>query len=380
MVNPKGKQFEKENDEDDLDQDVDSNQSPRLNPKDINIITESQSLSNLISRIKVNAIDLKTPFQRRSELWTPKKMSRLIESIIVKFPLPAFYFDATDDENWLVVDGLQRLSTLRKFIVYASERKSEALKLRGLEYLSKDYEVTYDKLPFNIQRRINETQIVTHLIKPGTPKKVKYDLFYRLNTGGLVLNPQEIRHALNENVSSKATNLLESLCMENELFKKIVNVQDQRMQDHEVILRFAAFYFKSFEIYKPTMKDFLDDSMELLNEMREDELTDLKKIFNTSLEVCFELLGEHVFSKSIVDGRYANKTNRCLFEIWTVSISKLSGKQINSLINKKENLLIGFKNLLKDRIFDKSISTTTTSTEAVRTRFSMLNNLLKANL
>ena len=100
-----------------------------FNPNEINITSKPDTLRNLIERLKHDEIDLNTEFQRHAELWDNAKMSRLIESILIRFPLPAFYFDATDEENWLVVDGLQRLSSIKKFIV------DKKLKLHGLEYL-----------------------------------------------------------------------------------------------------------------------------------------------------------------------------------------------------------------------------------------------------
>lgn len=88
-----------------------------FNPTDIDIVVEPKSLDALIKRIQHNEIDMNTDFQRHAELWDNRKMSRLIESILIRFPLPAFYFDASDENNWLIVDGLQRLSTIRKFVL-----------------------------------------------------------------------------------------------------------------------------------------------------------------------------------------------------------------------------------------------------------------------
>src|SRR6218665_2561717 len=90
-----------------------------FDPNKIDITTKSPSIDILIKRLKADPaeIDLSPAFQRRSDLWDDEKQSRLIESILVKFPLPAFYFDGSDNDKWLVVDGLQRLSSLRNFVV-----------------------------------------------------------------------------------------------------------------------------------------------------------------------------------------------------------------------------------------------------------------------
>jgi len=93
-----------------------------FNPAEINILVKSPTISILIDRLSQDMpeIDLYTDFQRNDDLWNDEQQSQLIESILIKFPLPAFYFDGTDDEKWLAVNGLQRLSALRNFIIEKS--------------------------------------------------------------------------------------------------------------------------------------------------------------------------------------------------------------------------------------------------------------------
>jgi hypothetical protein len=86
-------------------------------PKDIDIVTEQNSLSTIIGMIEDQSIDLNTEFQRSGNLWDETTMSQLIESILLRLPIPAFYFDASNDEKWLVINGLQGLSTFKRFIV-----------------------------------------------------------------------------------------------------------------------------------------------------------------------------------------------------------------------------------------------------------------------
>ncbi len=102
-----------------------------FNPSEINIDIKSPTISIIIDRLSRNPpeIDLYTDFQRSDDLWSIEKQSQFVESILIKFPLPAFYFDGTNDEKWLVVDGLQRLSSLRNFII------DKTVTLTGLEFL-----------------------------------------------------------------------------------------------------------------------------------------------------------------------------------------------------------------------------------------------------
>jgi transcriptional regulator with XRE-family HTH domain len=169
--------------------DVPSVQAP-FNPDDIRIKSEQQSIGTLTSRIRSGAIDMGTNFQRHPDLWSVTKMSRLIESILLRLPLPTFYFYVANHNLWQVVDGLQRLSTIRQFIVQGT------LPLEGMEHLTQLNGKTYLQLSAEQHRRILEHQVTLQLIEKETPQEVLYSLFRRLNTGGLILNDQELRNAL----------------------------------------------------------------------------------------------------------------------------------------------------------------------------------------
>jgi hypothetical protein len=305
-----------------------------FDPTLINIIQKQDTLRNIIERLKNNEIDMNTDFQREGELWDAGKMSRLIESILIRFPLPAFYFDATNDDNWLVVDGLQRLSSIRKFVV--EKNPSGKLRLRGLEYLGTLAGKYYDDLPRTHQRRIDECPITLFLIQPGTPDEVKYSIFRRINTGGLILNFQEIRNALS---SQRLRDYLRELA-EDPYMKKIIGEKTKRMQGQELALRFLAFYTMDYNESKKNITGFLDEMMEKLEEMNQAELHNLANAFRTALERCWNIFGESAFEK-ITDRTDVNKRKRknsTLFEVWTVSLARLSEGEMDALYVKKEIL------------------------------------------
>ncbi|NIM15179.1 MAG: DUF262 domain-containing protein [Candidatus Aminicenantes bacterium] len=361
---------EKDEIEDDLKEPFD--------PKDIDTVIEQKSLDSIIARIKHKEIDLNPEFQREGNLWSPPVMSRLIESVLVRFPLPAFYFDASDDDRWLVVDGLQRLYTFKRFVVdceekYRDKPENKPLELKGLEFL-KDYEgLTFDKLPHRMQRRLKESQITAYFIKPGTPKEVKYSIFYRINTGGLILNAQEIRNALNQD-GYAASYLKEVTGLH--LFKEIVNVSPKRMQDRELILRHLAFRLHPYKTYKPSMKGFLNEAMKELNDLTREELNQLKDEFISSLETSRQLFGQHAFSKTLVTPTSKPTLNRGLFEVFTVLTAEMSKKEKDKLISHKEKFLEEFKVLLQDRTFDRYITSSTTGRTPVQERFKKVKKLI----
>ena len=134
-----------------------------FNPNMIRIRRDPFTISELVDKMEHGEIRFDTPFQRKSDLWDEEKQSRLIESLLLKLPLPAFYFDETDtDEDaevWNVIDGLQRCSVFKNFIV------DKTMELQRLEFLSDQYDGKgYDELPRTMQRRISQTPITVYVI------------------------------------------------------------------------------------------------------------------------------------------------------------------------------------------------------------------------
>ena len=210
-------------------------------PEKINFITREPTIEQLLRRINEKVLDLAPDFQRHSDIWKDDVKSRFIESIIIRIPLPLFYIDGTNEDNWLVIDGLQRLSALKQFII----KSDNNLRLTGLEYLGNELDgKTYQELPRKYQRRIEETQVTVYLIAPGTPAKVKYNIFKRINTGGERLTPQEIRHALNP---GKVLKLLLELSRSLE-FTNVIQLgksRIKRMDDREFIVGALAVMLTS---------------------------------------------------------------------------------------------------------------------------------------
>jgi uncharacterized protein with ParB-like and HNH nuclease domain len=165
--------------------------------------------------------------------------------------LPAFYFDGSDDNKWLVVDGLQRLSSIRHFVL----DKANPLRLTGMEFLTGLDGKTYDQLDLSLQRLIEETPVVVYLINPGTPADVKFNIFKRINTGGLKLEPQEIRHALFQGTPSKF--IAELAEMEEFRAATTYSIQSHRMLDRDFANRFLAFYVFPYDKYQPDLDTFM---------------------------------------------------------------------------------------------------------------------------
>ncbi|MFV8371091.1 DUF262 domain-containing protein [Flavobacterium sp. LB2P74] len=341
-----------------------------FDPKDIDIQAIQTTMDTIIKRLEHDEIDLNPDFQRSANLWKPQYMSRLIESLLIRFPLPAFYFDGTNDDKWQVVDGLQRLSTIKKFAV------DKTLKLQKLEFLHQFEGLSYNDLPRNLQRRIDEAQITMYLIKPGTPINVKFSLFYRINTGGLQLKPQEIRHALSQGINDGQASKFLKRITETSLFKEVGRVSGKRMLDKELVLRHVALKKTNYLEYKPPMISFLNNAMEKLGNETEESLNILEDDILRAFKLSKTIFGDDAFRKSLVETGKLKVINRALFEAVSVLFSKLTDKQINNLLSNKDQFLFEFKGLFKDIDFYASITYSTAESTSVTTRFNMISKII----
>lgn len=369
--------------EEDESIDDDSENGTRIdepfNPAFIQVQPKTTVLDLLMRRIKSKAIELHPDFQRNEGVWSKVARSRLIESLLIRIPIPAFYFDASDDDRWLVIDGLQRLSTIRDFV-------NGELKLTGLEFLHNMEGKTYSQLPPSLQRRIDETEVVCYIILPGTPPRVKFDIFRRINTGGEPLSPQEIRHALNMGI---CTDLLRFLS-ECETFKLATmnGIQAKRMADRECIMRYLAFRDLDVAAYKKNdYNSFLNDAMRAFNENHSGQTLDSAPIreiideFAGTMQYAHELLGRLAFRKIDVGRQTRSPVNKSLFEAWSVNLHRLTSDERAVLLERKETLIDKFRlRMSEDNEFLQSVTQGTGSVARVHKRFNTIRKIIEETL
>ncbi|MDY0223263.1 MAG: DUF262 domain-containing protein [Desulfobacterium sp.] len=340
-----------------------------FNPAEINIISKPDILRNIIERLNHDEIDMNTDFQRHAELWNNQKMSRLIESILIRFPLPAFYFDASDDDKWLIVDGLQRLSAVKKFVI------DQKLRLHGLEYLKEFVGKKYDDLPRTYKRRIDECAVTLFLIQPGTPEAVKYSIFRRINTGGLVLNDQEIRNAMAKPAVRKYLGAL----VADDFLIKTIGDQSRRMVDQEMVLRYLAFRFMKYEDSKKNIASFLDGMIDKLEKSSESELNEYSESFRLAIRRCWEIFKDRAFEKS-ADGNHAERRrkNSTLFEVWMNALGRISKEEMKTLYDNRERLIQAHLDMMAtDNDYFRSITYSTQKKDHYRTRRDKVQKLIE---
>ncbi|SHN70065.1 DUF262 domain-containing protein [Desulfovibrio litoralis] len=359
-----------------------------FDPEQISISSQIVPLSYLIERINDNSIS-SPPIQRGKNLWTPTQQSRLIESLMLKIPLPLFYVSIDKEEHWSIVDGLQRISAIRNYIV------NKSFQLTGLEFLKNECDnLIYSSLPAKYQKRIKETQLQFATINATTPLAVQRTIFKRLNTGGLPLSAQEIRHALHFGNSAL---LLEKLSKTDEFTQATTfSINDSRMAARELILRFTAFLVRGVKAYprNDDMDEFLCETMQFMNAMPDCSKARLQKEFYklpdnidckyTNLEIIEEkfilamkrardLLGENAFRKSTSYQTYRTPVNKALFETTSVILAEMSESDFNIVLSKKSQLSTMLNLLFNaDPKFSLFISKDSLKFHSVNHRFDLL--------
>lgn len=344
-----------------------------FNPALINIENKLLTIDLLVKRISQDdpEIELNTEsyFQRKDDLWNIVQQSRLIESILIRFPLPAFYFDGSDNKKWLVVDGLQRLSSIRNFVV------KNTLVLTELEFLTQLNGKRYNDLERDLQRIIEETQVVAYIINPGTPDDVKFNIFKRINTGGLVLEPQEIRHALNQ---GEPAMFIAELANTKEFRKATSNsIPTKRMLDRDFANRFLSFYLFGYENYTPDLDTFMSKAMAHVKNMNKNEKQKCKNDFIDSMNLNYDIFGINAFRKLLIKGERRKPLNKALFDVFSVIFAKFDNAERQLLVNKKTDLVDGLIKLLNDdTAFFSAVSNSTSDKRRIFYRFNKVEELV----
>lgn len=297
-------------------------------PDKIRVDTKSFSLHQIYDMINRGDINLTPDFQRNL-VWDNQRKSRLIESILMRIPLPMFYFAQDDEGRISVVDGLQRLSTIRDFM-------DNKFQLRKLEYLGeksdgKVYTHNDPKKAIDAKyyRWFNMTQITVNVIDPSSPFKLKYDIFRRINTGGQPLNAQEIRNCLSSDELRSALREMANLPS----FKTATgySIKDVRMEAQELALRFIMFHRKytadnTLNNYSGNIESELNTLTEALSKDKKFDYSHYINLFDKAMQNAYYLFGRYSFRKCKVEhinsSAYRQLINKALFVSWGVLLAE----------------------------------------------------------
>jgi hypothetical protein len=330
--------------------------------------TEPRTVGDVVDRISRQRYILDPDFQR-DFVWQVPKQSKLIESCIMRIPLPVFYVAEAPDGRIIVVDGLQRLTTFYRFTRnqfrltgLGSGEPNTKHPLEGK--LFKDLSVT-------LQERVSDTPLTMYILDAKAPERARLDIFERVNSGE-PLTRQQMRNAL---YNGPATNWLKKAAA-SPTFRNATgrSLNARTMRDREAINRFCAFKLLGPKAYRGDMDTFLAQGLLALASRSDIKLKELHKQFDEAMTLNTELFGEHAFRKSLVYGPSAARSiiNISLFEVCAVTMAGLS------LVNAKHKTYLrkSIIALLSDPTFSNSITYSTNSTTQVRVRFNAMDALV----
>lgn len=356
---------------DDIEDYIDHKEKPGYGPDDIYVENKPFSIATLMELINDGDLEVAPNFQRHF-VWDKTRQSKLIESILLGLPLPSIYLSQYSDGRLTIVDGLQRIQTIQKFM-------TDDLVLCNMEYFKdcngKKYSQLKTVLPLLQYRKFRQTQIMCFVIDYRSPNGLKYDLFRRLNSGGKALNDQEIRNCLSRPPLQK---LLKDM-IESDEFKKATNnsLKDTRMAAQESALRFMYFYDQYSEDnplgnYTGEMSECLDSYVEILNSRSEQDLMKYLEIFKKSMELAFALFGRNSFRKVVLKGNKKFAINKSLMLAMSVLLA-----HYYDVYKTRKNLTDEFADLLRT---DANLSKVITNSTTHKTSISYALETLKKDL
>lgn len=326
---------------------------------------ENRTVFDVIRRVEKGAFVMNPDFQR-DFIWTVEKQSKLIESILMRIPLPVFYLAEDQQGRMIVVDGLQRLSTFRSYL-------DNELVLRLPEQKELDGKRFKDLSP-KLQNRIEDCNLILYVIDAKVPERARLDIFERVNAG-VPLSRQQMRNCLYMGLGTKFVRDE----AQTPLFIKATgrSLRTSTMRDREFVNRFCAFQLVPIEIYRGDMDDFLASALERMNSMTDIELANLSNDFRTSLRNNYKVFEKHAFRKHTNAQSGRSVINASL---WDVMITGLSGYSEQVIEAKASELREEFFRLMADEEFVRSITYGVNDYRRVRERFTIANEALNGVL
>jgi uncharacterized protein with ParB-like and HNH nuclease domain len=325
--------------------------------KDRKLVTHPYDfiIRSLKDQVDDTTLVLADKFQRR-RVWDDARASRLIESLLLNVPIPVCYFAELDDGSYSVIDGQQRLTAIYRYIT--NEFSLRSLKIRG-DLNGK----RFHQLGVSDQRLINSRSIRCIVILKESDPDIRFDVFDRLNSNSVRLNPQELRNSL---YRGRLNDLIRDLS-DDEVFKKVrgVNEVDKRMQDCEMILRFFAFHFEP-EQYRGFLSRFLDKYLEKGQKFDGRILDRHKRLFERVIQDVDYVFGEHSFRRyDDQSGEWEKIINKPIYDVIMLYFANLESNDIRA---NSDAITQALKEICRDAEFKEAITSATSGTGRVRTR------------
>ena len=325
------------------------------------IRNENRTVHDVLRRIDGGTYIMDPDFQR-DFIWPDDKQSKLIESVLMRIPLPVFYVAEEQDGRLVVVDGLQRLSTFRRFV-------NDELRLR----LPKRPELNtkrFSDLSPKFKNRVEDFNLILYILDAKAPERTRLDIFERVNSG-VALSRQQMRNCL---YMGKATRFLREEAA-TEFFKKATDgsIRSEQMRDREFINRFCGFQIMRSS-YNGDMDAFLARTLTHMNQMDDTQLQNLSTELRTGLSNNYNVFGRQAFRKYQNGNVRRNIINASIWDVMMAGLAKRSEHEVDAHANQ---LRESFQRLLADETFDDAITYGTNQKRRVNRRFTKAGKMFR---
>lgn len=278
------------------------------------------------------------PDWQRGYLWDTKRASKLIESLLMNIPIPVIYLSENSEHNYEVIDGVQRLTSLFKFL-------DNEFSLSDLEYMQSLKGQKFVDLDKKIQNKLRDQTIRAFELASSTNKDMLFIIFERLNTGGVRLNEMEIRNCI---YRGQLNNLIKNLANDQNLVE-CVNQRNlaKRMDDRSLVLRFLAFDDTKYQRATGGLKRFLNEFFEENRNPTERQIARFRERFKNAMKCCRSVFGNNGFrlrrQTSRLGGEWAPRPNATIFQVISVSMADYN---YHSVVERSDAILEEYIDLI----------------------------------
>jgi hypothetical protein len=323
----------------------------------------------LVQEIREGDLVVRPTFQRYA-VWDVARQSKFIESILLNIPIPNLFFAEDDDQTRVVVDGQQRLTALKSYM-------DNKYALRGLEVLAPLKGKRFDELSPRQQKMIGNRTLRCLVISAKSDSEIRFQVFERLNQGGMPLNAQEVRHCV---YRGPLNDLLHDLVADRTWLLALgTDGPHPRMSDCELVLRFLALR-DSLPHYSPPLKRLLNDFMRDHRHAKPDEIMALRDAFHSALNPVAAAFGRMAFRRLLLRNEKiaVDKTpNRAVFDVQMLLMEGMNPQWARA--NKKEIVTKFAQLCLEDSAFQDAVSRATADRTRLRTRLTKWRDILMSS-
>jgi len=337
--------------------------------REVLISVVDYNLATLAQLVQSKTIDLSPKYQRRAR-WDMTRQSRLIESFMMNVPVPPIFLNEDEYGQYSVIDGKQRLTAITNFM-------RGRLTLCGLTVFSDINGRTFDDLPESLRNHIStRTNIRTIIILRQSDTDVKFEVFQRLNTGGVRLNPQEIR---NSTYPGPLNDLILDLSVQPP-FHELLGIANREksavykeMRDAEFVLRYFTFR-DTWQTFSGGMKRQMDNFMVKNQRLPDVRLAEMREDFLSTLKAVKAAFGEHAFRRWVPDSQSWRR--QVLAALFDAEMFACRGLDCEVLVQNQAAILDGLKALFGDSQFLKAIDAATNTPGLFRHRIEAMRKMM----